>query len=594
MLASSFAEVTSFVFFSIFAASSPSAVLARSISDCIAVAFASSAAVARVISLSKALSTFVASSFAAVASSVLVVILEARSASAAFARFDSAITAVAFASSAAFARVTSTSNALSILAASSCTEAIFSVFVVTLVASSPSAVLARSTSLSIAEAFASTELFISASALVERSTSAAIAVLFSLILVVLSPIFSRRLFSFSVARLISLAIASAFLSSAALARDSSAMIALAFACSALLALNTSSAIAFSFSLIALALSAIALALAASAARASFISCSMAIALAFSAARAVFASSTIASLFAFASSVTLSIFAFNSSSTALRASLSSLTASVMNAFETYTPLEFTVKILSEWELSTLIAALIWLGPPETPLSVISIVSVSSTSTSCIKVPTGIRIVLVTSPTMNSRTSSSVPASYSAPFKTLTAKSDKSIAYSLLPTSINKVDVPFLNAALIFAFKPPSATMIDLSVLSLTSEETVKSPFTLFSTVTFVVSVSVPLTLTAFTNAIESSISSKRADCVFNAFNTVVSLYLMFLAVPSTTYSPSSNLRILVEPLARFNSPLIRFLSASTVTVIPVFLPLSPLYAANGTSVSNASTLNCPSI
>ena len=252
------------------------------------------------------------------------------------------------------------------------------------------------------------------------------------------------------------------------------------------------------------------------------------------------------------------------------------------------------MLSEWELSTLISALIWLGPPEALLSVMLIVSVSSTSTSCIKVPTGIRRVLVASPTINPRTSSSVSASYSALFRTLTAKSDKSIAYSLLPTSINRVDVPFLNVALIFAFKPPSATIIDLSVLSLTSEETVKSPFALFSTVMFAVSVSVPLTLTAFTNAIESSISSKRADCEFNAFKTFVSLYLMFLATPSTTYSPSSNLRILVAPLARFNSPLMIFLSASTVIAIPVFLPLSPLYAANGTSVSNASTLNCPSI
>ena len=147
---------------------------------------------------------------------------------------------------------------------------------------------------------------------------------------------------------------------------------------------------------------------------------------------------------------------------------------------------------------------------------------------------------------------------------------------------------------FAFKPPSEMIIDLSLLSLTLEETVKSPFTLFSTITFAVSVSVPLMSTAFTSAIESSISSKRADCEFNAFKTFVFLYLMFLAVPSTIYSPSSNLRILVSSLARFNSPLIRFLSASTVTVIPVFLPLSPLYTVNGTSVSKASTLNCPSI
>ena len=203
-------------------------------------------------------------------------------------------------------------------------------------------------------------------------------------------------------------------------------------------------------------------------------------------------------------------------------------------------------------------------------------------------------MVVSPTINSRTSSSVSVSYSPFFNTLTAKSDKSTAYSLLPTSINNVDVPFLNVALMFAFKPPSEMIIDLSLLSLTLEETVKSPFTLFSTITFAVSVSAPLMSTAFTSAIESSISSKRADCEFNAFKTFVFLYLMFLAVPSTIYSPSSNLRILVSSLARFNSLLIRFLSASTVTVIPVFLPLSPLYTVNGTSVSKASTLNCPSI
>ena len=133
---------------------------------------------------------------------------------------------------------------------------------------------------------------------------------------------------------------------------------------------------------------------------------------------------------------------------------------------------------------------WLGPPVTLLNDISIVSVSSTSTSCTKSYTGILTVFVLSPSWKSKTSISEDWSYLASCNTLTANSDKSIGYELLPTVIINEAVTAFQLTLIFEERPPLEIIIELSLLNLTSVVTVKSPFKLLSTLTIDVDVSSP--------------------------------------------------------------------------------------------------------